>query len=231
MDRYFLIDYENVGGDGLYGCKELKITDRIMIFFTKNAKKLDMTDIADHGDARLEMIEIPSGKQSVDIHIGSYIGYLAGAYNDKECFVQVVSKDHDFDNVISFWNLGTKFNVSRKLNIEGKEIDAVEAKPSAKKAGSAATVASAKKVSNSVAQKPAVKKEEKPATTKQVNDAELKQKLSGGGVGESIIAYVLNTINKHLNEKNGKQLIYRAIISKYGQEKGLQIYNLIKKSI
>lgn len=218
MDKYFLIDYENVGGDGLLGCKQLKITDRIIIFFTKNAKKLDMTDIADHGEARLEMMEIPSGKQSVDIHIGSYIGYLAGLYKGKECSVQVVSKDKDFDNVIAFWNLKSKLKVSRKLNIEGKQ---AEPKRTASKAKTEPT-------------EPAAKTEaadEKANAHKTVNEAEIKQNLAKGGFGDDIAAYILRVVNKHLNEKNGKQLTYRAIISKYGQEKGLGIYNRVKKSI
>lgn len=36
---------------------------------------------------------------------------------------------------------------------------------------------------------------------------------------------------KNFNVKNKKQQIYRAIISKYGQEKGLNIYNHIKKNL
>lgn len=83
IETYYLIDYENVGSDGLSGCDQLKKTDHIMIFFTKNAKKIDMSEIANHGDAELEMIEVPAGKQSTDIHIGSYLGYLAGVNNEK----------------------------------------------------------------------------------------------------------------------------------------------------
>lgn len=40
IDVYYLIDYENVGSDGLMGCNSLKKTDHIVIFFTEHAKKL-----------------------------------------------------------------------------------------------------------------------------------------------------------------------------------------------
>ncbi len=251
MDKYFLVDYENVGGDGLIGCKQLKVTDRIIIFFTKNAKKLDMTDIADHGESRLEMIEIPSGKQSVDIHIGSYIGYLAGVYKGKECFVQVISKDKDFDNVIAFWNSKSRLSVARKLNIAGKDIEPAEPKRASSKSkttqGSDSgsvdesdTEMKAKSESGGEAKEKgeasatsssARAAEGKQSARRTVNEAEIRQNLAKGGFGEDIFSYILRALNKHINEKNAKQLTYRAIISKYGQERGLQIYNRVKKSI
>ena len=104
IDTYYLIDYENVNSDGLEGCDKLSKTDHIIIFFTKNAHRIDMSDIANHGDADIDMYEVPAGKQSADMHISSYIGYLSGIYTDSKCnIVVVVSKDTDYDNVISFW--------------------------------------------------------------------------------------------------------------------------------
>ena len=57
IDVYYLMDYENVGSDGLMGCNSLKKTDHIVIFFTEHAKKIDMSDIANHGSAEIEMQE------------------------------------------------------------------------------------------------------------------------------------------------------------------------------
>ena len=37
-------------------------SDHIIIFFTQNARKIDMAEIANHGAAELKMIEIPAGK-------------------------------------------------------------------------------------------------------------------------------------------------------------------------
>ncbi len=51
------------------------------------------------------------------------------------------------------------------------------------------------------------------------------------GGSNDIIKYVASTVVKNLGMKNGKQQIYRTVIAKYGQNKGLTIYNHIKKYI
>mgnify|MGYP002625856566 CR=1 FL=1 len=118
IETYYLIDYENVHGDGLSGCKNLGKTDHIVIFYTQNAKKIDMSDISNHGDAELKMKEVPAGKQSVDMNIASYFGYIVGQ-SRKNCNVVIVSKDKDYDNVVKFWNeIG--ITVSRRQQIKSE---------------------------------------------------------------------------------------------------------------
>ena len=117
IDTYYLIDYENVGELGLSGCGNLKKSDHIVIFFTPNAKNIDMTSIFDHGEAELEMINVPAGKQSADMHIGSYLGYLAGK-NGGTCNVVIVSNDTDYDKVINFWKERTDISASRSQQIK-----------------------------------------------------------------------------------------------------------------
>ena len=119
IETYYLIDYENVHGNGLSGCQDLGKNDHIVIFFTQNARNIDMNDISNHGDAELEMIEVPTGKQSADMHIGSYLGYLAGK-SGKNCNVVIVSKDTDFDKVIEFWKERTGISASRTQQIKKK---------------------------------------------------------------------------------------------------------------
>lgn len=116
IDTYYLVDYENVGSSGLSGCKNLTVSEHIIIFFTQNARKIDMAEIANHGTAELKMIEIPAGKQSADIHIGSYLGYLAGK---SKCNIVIISNDTDFDNVIKFWKRELYISVSRKKDLQG----------------------------------------------------------------------------------------------------------------
>lgn len=101
------------------GCQNLEKNDHIVIFFTKNAKNIDMSDISNIGAADLKMIEVPAGKQSADMHIGSYLGFLAGK-NGKNCNVVIVSKDSDFDNVIKFWKQETNISASRSGQIKKK---------------------------------------------------------------------------------------------------------------
>ena len=202
-----MIDYENVNTDGLIGCEKLGKKDHIVIFFTQNAKKIDMSEIANHGESELSMVEIPAGKQSADIHIGSYLGYLVGRYKDEGCCVVIVSKDTDFDKVIKFWKDKTRFTISRVQQI--KDYSDAPKTDKAKKADDKKT----------------------PAKDKASMNDEIMKLLSKAGYPNEIVTQVASVAVKNFDVKNGKQQIYRTIISKYGQEKGLEIYNQIRKQI
>ena len=295
IETHYLIDYENVHGDGLSGCQDLGKTDHIVIFFTQNARNIDMSDISNHGDAELEMIEVPAGKQSADMHIGSYLGYLAGK-SGKNCNVVIVSKDTDFDNVIKFWKEKTGISVSRTQQIKKKTTpkQPVKTVQTASSKSNTTKVSGSKKtklnqevmqavrnagfnaaVANTVAQIATglygdehmlsevhnalrekytnyldVYAAAKPVLSKYVDDnqskksagvvtpqnrttinSEIQKILSKAGFSNEIISYVTSTVVKNLNMKNGKQQTYRSIIAKYGQNKGLTIYNHIKKHI
>lgn len=154
IKTYFLIDYENVNGSGLAGCERLGREDHIVIFFTANANKLDMRHIADHGEATLNMIEVPAGRQSADIHIGSYLGYLIGSGAAKDHRIVIVSKDTDFDNVIRFWKNRAGVAAMRRQQIKAAmqgtsaaSAPEKEARPAAKAAPKAAQPAPAKSAS------------------------------------------------------------------------------------
>lgn len=295
IETFYLIDYENVHGEGLSGCQELGKTDHIVIFFTQNAKNIDMSDISNHGFADLDMIEVPAGKQSADMHIGSYLGYLAGK-NGKNCSVVIVSKDTDFDNVIKFWKKKTEIAASRTEQIKKKAVSklqtskqqsVVENKPAVKVNGTTKTKLNQEvmqamrsagydaSVANTVAQiatglygdehmlsevhnalrdrytdyldvyavvKPVLSKYADDNTSKNgettvsskdktATNSEIQKALSKAGFSNDIINYVASTVVKNLGQKNGKQQTYRTIIAKYGQNKGLNIYNHIKKYI
>ncbi len=303
IETYYLIDYENVGSDGLSGCKNLTETDHILIFFTKNARRIDMSEIADHGSAELQMVEVPAGKQSTDIHIGSYLGYLAGIHENKSCKVVIISKDTDYDKVIRFWELKTGIKASRMQRIQAsggqKTTKKQEPQPKKTKSKSAPSqnqqlareaVAAVRaagyddSVANTVGQlvtkfsdtdqvaievhnalrarytnylevynavrpvlmrKPSspqakdskaknqkeVSKDKKPKTIseKTRTNAQVMQYLSKAGYKHDVTTQAASIVVKNLNEKNGKQKTYRSIVSKFGQEKGLAIYNLIKQ--
>ena len=295
LETFYSIDYENVNSDGLIGCDKLTKTDHIIIFFTKNAMKINMTEIANHGDAELAMIEVPAGKQSADIHIGSYIGYLAGINKGKDCSIVVVSKDTDFDNVIKFWKTKTGVKTSRvqQIKVSTPKITTAKQTTTSKKtttkvdgnkktelnqevmqavraagfdasvANTAAQIAAGfygeERLANLVhnglrgryenylevyeAVKKVLSKYDKPTKTTSVNkttgagknkttvNTEIMQLLSKSGFDNDIVTFVASTVVKNIDVKNGKQQIYRTIISKYGQNKGLNIYNHIKKHV
>lgn len=305
IETYYLIDYENVHGDGLSGCQNLKETDHIIIFYTQNARSIDMSTIDNIGRATMRMKLVPAGKQSADMHIGSYFGYLAGMHG-KDCKVVIISKDTDFDNVIKFWKDEIGITASRKDQIKPtpaktstKKQPAATPKKATKAETKAATKTASKAnsskktklnqevmkavrnagfdatVANNVAQmvsgsyghehqlsevhnalrerylkylelyaaiKPVVSKysgdgqakngaAQITAQDKTALNSELQKILSKAGFNNEIISFVSSTAVKNLGEKNAKQLTYRAIISKYGQNQGLAIYNHIKKNI
>ena len=296
IETYYLIDYENVHGNGLSGCQDLGKTDHIVIFFTQNARNIDMNDISKHGGAKLDMIEVPAGKQSADMHIGSYLGYLAGK-SGKNCNVVIVSKDTDFDKVIEFWkertgisasrtqqikkkttskqrvktttNSSTKSSIANKVNGTKKTKLNQEVMQIIRKAGFDASVANTvaqivaglygdehmlSEVHNALREKYTnyldVYEAAKPVLSKYAADNiskknagvvssqnkiainnEIQGILSKAGFSKEIINYVASTAVKNLGTKNGKQQTYRSIISKFGQNKGLSIYNHIKKLI
>ena len=254
-----------------------------------------MSDISNHGSAVLDMIEVPAGKQSADMHIGSYLGYLAGK-NGNNCNVVIVSKDTDFDNVIKFWKQKTGIEASRTEQIKKKPVP----KPQTSKQKSEATkkpvvkVDGTKKtklnqaviqtmrsagydgsVANEVAHivtsfyddehmlakvhnalndrytdyldvyavvKPVLSEfsDVKPSKNNDITvsskdrttaNSEIQKILSKAGFSSDVINNVASTVVKNLGQKDGKEQTYRAIIAKYGQNKGLNIYNHIKKYI
>lgn len=136
IDTYYLIDFENVGNDGLSGCDKLNKTDHIHLFYTENAKKIDLDIFGNHGEAEIITHKVPVGKQSADMHLGSFLGYLIGINQGKDCTFIVVSKDTDFDNMIKFWKEETKARASRSQAIKPPaEVKEAPVKQTAKKKG------------------------------------------------------------------------------------------------
>jgi hypothetical protein len=66
---------------------------------------------------------------------------------------------------------------------------------------------------------------------KTATNSEIQKELSKAGFTNDIIQFVASTAVRNLTVKNGKQQTYREIISEFGQNRGLNIYNHIKKLI
>lgn len=121
MKTYYLIDYENVGSNGLLGCEKLNKTSHVHIFYTNNSKKIDLDIFYKHGDAKIVIHKVPSGKQSLDLHISSFIGYILGSNIKKNFDCVIISKDTDYDNIIDFWFREKKIKITRMKNISKQE--------------------------------------------------------------------------------------------------------------
>ena len=119
METYYLVDYENVGTDGVSKCSGLIKSDYLHIFYTDKSKKIDLDIVNNHGNAVLETHKVPVKSQSVDMHIVSYLGYLLGKNSGKDISVVIISKDKDYDNILSFWKTKNS-KLLRMAKIEGE---------------------------------------------------------------------------------------------------------------
>ncbi len=113
---YYLVDLENVGLDGIQGSGGLRSDDEVHIFSTSNGPKMDIATLAKLNNLRPSFHDVPPKKQSVDMHLVSYLGYLIKSEPKAE-FV-IVSKDTDYDNIIRFWKNEANANVSRKGKLQ-----------------------------------------------------------------------------------------------------------------
>ena len=95
--RIFLIDFENVNEGGLSGLRSLSEEDRVILFFTRNAGKVSL-GLFNGSKASFTFIEVPGGKQSLDMHLTTYLGYLIGKEEDAGTLYYIISNDTDYVN-------------------------------------------------------------------------------------------------------------------------------------
>ena len=259
QETYYLIDFENVGLKGLEGAQNLTKSDWVHLFSTRNAPKINTATLANFNATNLLVHEVPAKSQSVDMHLVSYLGYLLGScrpvpkivilsndtdYDDivqfwkTELNVAVKRRDKFGESKPAApVKAGAKASASAKAST--KEKAPASPKAAAKeKAAAPVNVKTEKadetkpqKAGEGKTQKTAGSKAQKPVEPKDktaVNNAVMKA-LSNAKFDNEIAAFAASQVTKLFSEKNGKQLIYRSIISKFGQEQGLKIYREIKK--
>ena len=309
----YLIDFENVHEEGFASLGRLGDRDAVYCFFTKNVAKISMAALAGIRSGQLHFIEAESGKQSLDLALVSYLGYLIGTVPNEQCY-EIVSNDNGFSKAADFWNKhrpGIRVRV-RKTVDQAKLAAAAELKPARKgrasKSAKAVTAAAAapsaetkpaaetrtnpapeakpapapaakptaapaqknaasaaadntpaKEAAPAAAAKPApeTKPAARPAPAKKEASApktvpapetaeanaapavkeapaarpapEAVAALAAAGIEASVAEFLLTEAEKHREDKNIKQLVYRAVVKKYGQKKGTEIYNTAKK--
>ena len=114
----YLIDYENVNEDGLEGSNKLTKNDYVNIFTSKNAPYFSIKTLVNFNNTNLYFHEVPAGKQSVDMNLASFFGYLVAQNDASASKYVIVSKDTDYDNVITFWRNKRSINVVRQEKIK-----------------------------------------------------------------------------------------------------------------
>ena len=118
IETYYLIDFENVNEYDLFCSNNLGSHDHIHIFSTENAPKISIETLSSFNSTEHFSHIVPAGKQSLDMHLVSYLGYLIGKNDKKKCKYIIVSKDTDYDNVISFIKNLTPSDITRQVRID-----------------------------------------------------------------------------------------------------------------
>ena len=93
---YYLVDYENVKADGMYGVDQLGKKDCVCIFYSENAstltfglhEKLNQTK----GKIVLQKVEV-GVKNALDFQLSTYLGYLISENEGKNETYYIVSED------------------------------------------------------------------------------------------------------------------------------------------
>ncbi len=217
MKTYYLVDFENLHEEALKITKKATEKDSLIIFFTSNTPKISL-EALENQKAKPEIIKCNSGKQSLDLCLVSYLGYQIKSDGKNSKYV-IVSDDSGFDNVISFWKDRKITTVSRQAKATeeaGKKSEI--SKDKSKNSPSKKAESSKDKNKNSQNKKTELNN----SITKILNEAlpQTDNKTKG-----EIVSLAVK------NAEAGKQNVYRKMIQKYGQKKGLDYYNAIKKAL
>ncbi|MBO7728917.1 MAG: hypothetical protein J6S50_10440 [Oscillospiraceae bacterium] len=141
-EKVFLIDFENVHEKGLEGIGTLKPEDTVHLFYTKNASKISL-DILSEIQAKLQFHKVNVGKQSLDMQLVSYLGFLIGTIGKEPEYI-IVSNDAGFHNTLAFWGeKNTKISQMKSMKAEKAE-DALHASQPAARSSSIKTASSAR---------------------------------------------------------------------------------------
>lgn len=116
METYYLIDFENVHNEGIANIESMTKDDHVHIFSTQNALNIRQDIFWLNGDIQSHLV--PVRKQSLDMHLVSYLGHLLGIHG-KQCAYVIISKDKDYDNIIKFWKNEGYSNISRREKLPG----------------------------------------------------------------------------------------------------------------
>lgn len=127
-ERFYFVDFENVGSTGFKNIEDLTSKDSVHIFYSKNASTISI-EIANKlhlSEANVVYHKVETGKNALDFQLSSFLGYAVNS-NTKAIFF-IISKDNGFLCLEEYWR---NFNISVKracsiceTNIEFKTIDA-----------------------------------------------------------------------------------------------------------
>lgn len=122
--NHYLVDYENVGPEGMNGIELLNMDSRIYIFYTKNADKLTFNLHIKLNESRAEVFLFKAEcgqKNALDFQLSSYLGYLIRGRSDSQNNYFIISKDRGFSPLLPFWK-AHGITVSLVADVAGHKI-------------------------------------------------------------------------------------------------------------
>lgn len=102
---YYLVDFENVGTDGIKDVHGVKEGDTMVIFYSENCKNttLDVLDNIVSLKLKYSSFKVKVGtRNALDFQLTSYLGYLIGQ-GGADASYHIVSEDKGFEVVAEFW--------------------------------------------------------------------------------------------------------------------------------
>lgn len=115
--KYF-VDFENVKNSGIVGVENLGKDDAVIIFYNESSTMTMKTHkLLETALCEKEYILVTqSGKNALDFQLSTYLGFFVS--REKEFCI--VSQDHGYDAVISFWKTRNVL-VKRLNNLMGED--------------------------------------------------------------------------------------------------------------
>lgn len=227
---YFLVDYENVKCDGMIGAEHLTRDDSILIFYSDNTPNITLDRISDilRSGCLFETCKLQTpGKNALDFYIATKTGEIFGSGSDS--VVAVVSGDKGFRFIADFWNTGSQskkvvFRPSIEECIALAERSTDRARAIAKKLEKKGAAQAGSKKSQT--HEHAVIADDANTSGEDAMTRALKTAL-----GTSYTDEIRDLVRGAVVKKQGLQEKFRAIVKQFGQQKGLEIYRGIKKTL
>lgn len=111
--KYYLVDYDSVGQNGLDGIENLTPKDRVFIFYTGKENTMQISSIEKIYSCRAEII---FQKDLSGYSLPACTGYIAGKYPDAE--IHIISNCKEFKTLNKFY-ADEEFNIFIQQNISG----------------------------------------------------------------------------------------------------------------
>ena len=121
----YLIDYENVHDSGFKGADQLSGKEHVHIFSSANAPYINISSLASL-KGKFYFHNVPAGKESLDMNLVSYLGYLIHKNRSKKVIYIIISQDRGYDKVIQYWKKEKGVVIARRNSFE------IETKPEEK---------------------------------------------------------------------------------------------------